>query len=497
MWVMLFEPSASGIGRVELYSVRDSPTNVHAKPPQARQTDKRVVRLCDCLSIALAQEEVCPPECSAFLLNTTKRSYTLASDACSDWVVALSQVAFQREPAGPDTGAPRSQGAEKISMEDNDLYLSWKTASYDITIQPTEASRRCNLRGDFLLRPNTDALLLLDLHTAQTLHCWPYHLLRKFGYIKGGFSIEAGRRCSSGEGQFTFLSPLGPQIHRAVEEAIAQHCQEDTKPPPMTSTPPPESPIPSGPQDTTGFLSDNPDRLPSSYQPPRYSPTPSPLLEELPESCDELYATIDTSCTEDTGPLRIQSLSEFNLPWEGDEEDGERCFSLDSLSLDDLDLNSDYYNLRTCVRAKMETQPFTERDSSTSECIYTIVSNPQPQNQSQTQLEPQPISCSVPQPRSQLQPQLDLQSPARPMPRLRAKPKSHFIPLSQPKPQPQGEDTWWKGEDEVRHPSPTINPTEIPGTFRQKLSDILSKDLAKLHPPMASAGMDPPTFYHY
>ena len=91
---MLFQPSMSGVGRVELYNMRDIPTSLYAKSPLSRRPEKRV-RLCDCLSITLAQEEVCPPECSAFLLSTTQRCYTLASDTCQDWVCTLSQVAFQ------------------------------------------------------------------------------------------------------------------------------------------------------------------------------------------------------------------------------------------------------------------------------------------------------------------------------------------------------------------------------------------------------------------
>ena len=52
---MLFQPSMSGVGRVELYNVRDGPISLSAKSPQSRRPEKRV-RLCDCLSITLAQE---------------------------------------------------------------------------------------------------------------------------------------------------------------------------------------------------------------------------------------------------------------------------------------------------------------------------------------------------------------------------------------------------------------------------------------------------------
>ncbi|XP_067103784.1 docking protein 3 [Osmerus mordax] len=499
-WAMLFQPSMSGVGRVELYNMRDGPTSLYAKSPLSRRPEKRV-RLCDCLSITLAQEEICPPDCSAFLLSTTQRCYTLASDACQDWVCTFSQVAFQapdslksrswreeKEPSEPETRVLQTLG--EIPMEDNELYSSWKTAQYTVTIQPTEASRRCKLAGDYLLCPVTDGLLLLELYTAQTIYSWPYHLLRRFGLFKGGFSIEAGRRCSSGEGQFSFLSQLGPQIHWAVEEAIAQHRQEeDTKPPPWTSLPPSEAPTSGCYRDSSHLQSDCPDRLTGAQQPPRSSPTGCLLPEEESDECDgQLYATIDDSSgasCKHPAPMRMLSLPEASLESGGDEEDSERCYSLDAIRLDNLNGESDYYNLRTWV----EGQGVTEKDSSKMEGRYAIVSKPQSQCQSQTHFQGQLLLQPQPnyyQPKSH--PQLELRSPIRTKPQ-RTHPKPQPRALSQPRhqsPVQVEEEAEERGEGRARHVSPNINPTEIPGSFKQRLSDILSKDLAKFQPALPS-----------
>uniref|UniRef100_A0A673JGJ3 PH domain-containing protein n=1 Tax=Sinocyclocheilus rhinocerous TaxID=307959 RepID=A0A673JGJ3_9TELE len=84
-WLILFEPSPAGIGRMELYDM----------PSGLRKTDKRVIRLTDCLSITPAPGESCPTECSAFFLNTTSCTYTIAAPAQEDWITVLCQLAFQ------------------------------------------------------------------------------------------------------------------------------------------------------------------------------------------------------------------------------------------------------------------------------------------------------------------------------------------------------------------------------------------------------------------
>lgn len=92
----LFQPSSSGIGRIELYEVKDAPLGFGSsvRPSGLRKMEKRVVRLSDCLSISPAPEESCPTEFSAFDLNTTQRTFTIATLTNEVWIETLCKLAF-------------------------------------------------------------------------------------------------------------------------------------------------------------------------------------------------------------------------------------------------------------------------------------------------------------------------------------------------------------------------------------------------------------------
>lgn len=45
--------------------------------------------------------------------------------------------------------------------------------------------------------------------------------------LQEGITIEVGRRCQTGEGLFIFVSKQGPQIYRAIEEAIMHQSVQD------------------------------------------------------------------------------------------------------------------------------------------------------------------------------------------------------------------------------------------------------------------------------
>lgn len=55
---------------------------------------------------------------------------------------------------------------------------------YHVTVQSTEASRRCRLDGEYLFSLDGEAVLLLDGHTGDIIHRWPYKLLRKIGQFQ-------------------------------------------------------------------------------------------------------------------------------------------------------------------------------------------------------------------------------------------------------------------------------------------------------------------------
>ncbi|XP_058654457.1 proteoglycan 4 isoform X2 [Onychostoma macrolepis] len=98
---------------------------------------------------------------------------------------------------------------------------------FQVTVQSTDASQRCRMSGSYLLSSEKEAICLLDLKTGQAIYRWPYSFLRRFGQVKGGIMIEAGRRCHTGEGQFIFLSKQGAQIKKAIEEAIMHQSVQE------------------------------------------------------------------------------------------------------------------------------------------------------------------------------------------------------------------------------------------------------------------------------
>lgn len=96
IWMVLFKPSPTGVGRVELCA---GPTTNAAtdgrKVGRQKSSERKVVRLSDCLSVDPAANESCPPGCTAFYLHTIQCTYTLASTASQDWLSALCSLAFQ------------------------------------------------------------------------------------------------------------------------------------------------------------------------------------------------------------------------------------------------------------------------------------------------------------------------------------------------------------------------------------------------------------------
>ncbi|XP_026176940.1 uncharacterized protein dok2 isoform X2 [Mastacembelus armatus] len=111
---------------------------------------------------------------------------------------------------------------EDEGMEDNSLYSGRGTVSmqdFRVCVRRTEASDRCRMKGDGVLRADMDALHLLD-KSGDIVYSWPYKYLRRFGRDKSTFSFEAGRRCDSGEGSFEFDTKQGNSVFQAVEAAI-------------------------------------------------------------------------------------------------------------------------------------------------------------------------------------------------------------------------------------------------------------------------------------
>lgn len=96
IWLALFKPSSTGVGRLEFCTVLDSSAITDPKKAsRLRTSERKVVRLSDCLSVTPAPKESCPSKCTAFYLNTIQCTYILASMTSQDWLNALCLLAFQ------------------------------------------------------------------------------------------------------------------------------------------------------------------------------------------------------------------------------------------------------------------------------------------------------------------------------------------------------------------------------------------------------------------
>lgn len=458
MWMVLFKPSSTGVGRLELYSiVANNAISDLKKAGWHKSPARKVIRLSDCLSITSAPKESCPSGCEAFVLNTMSCIYTLASDTSQNWISALCLLAFEKDPEDADKGDfDRGNG---FIMEDNELYCSWKRDTnlppnvYQVTVRCTEASQRCNLIGDYLISLESDALLLLDGNTSDIIYCWPYKMIRKYGQVEGGFSIQAGRRCESGEGKFIFLSKQAPHIF----QVISQQCSEKTVYAQQLNTQPlfDQSTIYSP-------IATEPSASSPCYKAADSAPGP-PADESL-----HCYSNL-TDCFKQLSLDRAHSRVSGEAVAEETVDEDDPFPSPEAEDLDDTTEECIYYNLKRSVCMK---DPFLA-DQDISECFYSCANKHE--YSLNPPLEPAPVqlaSCLVPKPR--LYPQPVVNNSIQPVYGA----------------QTQAADNMKETEEATGHST----PTELPGSFKQRLAEIISKDLAKLQPPLFS-GVNSPTFF--
>ncbi|KAM9393360.1 docking protein 2 [Pholidichthys leucotaenia] len=286
VWCVLYRESSCSISRLEFFECKDG-GNLEKNDKSLRKQleHKKVIRLSDCIRVSEGDVDGCPRDTASFLVETTEKIYVFAADRnqLGEWMHRLCEVAFPM--SWTDSGVKRSslqRGArvdgDEGLMEDNSLY-SGRDAVRDfrVCVRRTEASERCRLKGDGILRADVDALALLD-KTGSVLYTWPYHYLRRFGRDKSTFSFEAGRRCNSGEGNFEFETKQGNFLFQAVEASIN-----------LQKVGPPHRQISGGP-DYLPPLPVNPAVVQS-----RTLPQPQPRGTQIPESTsaqDGVYSLV-------------------------------------------------------------------------------------------------------------------------------------------------------------------------------------------------------------
>ncbi|XP_015266741.1 PREDICTED: LOW QUALITY PROTEIN: docking protein 1 [Gekko japonicus] len=213
-WFVLYPASPHGVARLEFFDGKEGAAA--ADRVGTKRLDKKIVRLADCVSVAPAPDCVPKEGLAAFRLETSERTYLFAAEPqeTAEWMAKLCEAAFL---VSGGWGGGMSLSWVRVSPG---RWAHLGSSEFWVTVQKTEAAERCRLHGAYVLKASRDGLVLQDPHSRQPLYAWPYRLLRRYGRDKVMFSFEAGRRCESGPGNFTFETKQGNEIFCVVEAAI-------------------------------------------------------------------------------------------------------------------------------------------------------------------------------------------------------------------------------------------------------------------------------------
>ncbi|XP_043953325.1 docking protein 1b [Gambusia affinis] len=236
-WFVLYPASQNGIARLEFF---DSPSggggsggsSVSGSNEKTRKLDKKIIRLSECISILPALTESCPKDnMAAFCVETNDKTHVFAAEKnnAKDWMDTMCDIAFQGGTGSSLTDC--NGGPQDLQMSENLIYYSREEVNeFWVTVQRTDASERCGLAGSYWLKAENEALLIKEPKTKRNILVWPYKLLRRYGRDRVMFSFEAGRRCDSGPGNFTFETKQGNEIFTLVDLAIqSQKAQAEER----------------------------------------------------------------------------------------------------------------------------------------------------------------------------------------------------------------------------------------------------------------------------
>ncbi|XP_042333080.1 docking protein 2 isoform X2 [Sceloporus undulatus] len=226
-WGVLHGGSSCASACLELLESPLPPSAGKAKERESSSSSSSRCRihLRDCVYVAEKGKDAgCPKETTPFLIQTTEKCYLLAAESteAAGWILELCEHAFGRN-SELQKDRLEDKAPASLAMDENPLYSPMSKGEkthFPVTVRATLASERIGLGGKFLLSAQAEALELWSMQGEDALYIWPYRFLRRFGHDKVVFSFEAGRRCSSGEGSFVFVTPHGKEIIQLIEEAI-------------------------------------------------------------------------------------------------------------------------------------------------------------------------------------------------------------------------------------------------------------------------------------
>ncbi|XP_017283466.1 docking protein 1b [Kryptolebias marmoratus] len=227
-WFVLYPASQNGIARLEFFDSPSGGSGTSAgsggsSNEKTRKLDKKIIRLLECISILPALTETCPKDnMAAFCVETNDKTHVFAAEknTAKEWMDTMCDIAFQGGN-GSSAAVDCNGRPQDLQMSENLIYYSREEVNeFWVTVQRTDASERCGLAGNYWLKAESDVLILKEPKTKRKVLVWPYKLLRRYGRDRVMFSFEAGRRCDSGPGNFTFETKQGNEIFTLVDQAI-------------------------------------------------------------------------------------------------------------------------------------------------------------------------------------------------------------------------------------------------------------------------------------
>lgn len=192
----MFRASRHGIERLEICDKEDD------KNP-------KIITLENCVKIT---QEPAPSN----QINIVTKTETLTLNALNEaelkhWVQALQSVAFK------DKSGTLSRNS--VIEEDNDLYCtSYSDGIFNVKLLATDTAHlKCKLEPkSYILHLTTTEIQLKDIDDNGIVAKWPYRYVRKYGYRDGKFTFEAGRKCDTGEGEFSLHHANPQEVFRCM-----------------------------------------------------------------------------------------------------------------------------------------------------------------------------------------------------------------------------------------------------------------------------------------
>lgn len=153
-------------------------------------------------------------------IHWRKEKFSFAVDSeqeANSWIDHLNDAA-EFNKISKKISAENLSTSSSVSENDAEMfvtnldYQSFDMWTYDVEMHNTEASLRCQLSGPYRLQLTQQGFFLLTVKERRVLYQWPYHFIRRYGKNQTTFTIQAGRKCESGEGSFCFGTKPGDSL---------------------------------------------------------------------------------------------------------------------------------------------------------------------------------------------------------------------------------------------------------------------------------------------